>query len=170
MKTIEITDEMYNRLIEIATNLTEQDPRATAMPHLFQIRTINQSPAAEGCGTKAWHYDGSVIHKEDDIREAIIEHTSYELGTAQAEKAYEKYSEEDKEHLLEKIGYREIWFEETYEYKNAFFTEKACKEHIEKNHYHYNQPVGYLNHAWRNPEIETIQEFLCALVGKEMHK
>jgi hypothetical protein len=56
-----------------------------------------------------------------------------------------------------------------YVYHNHFLTEKGCKEHIQRNHYHYNEPVDYLNHAWRNPEMDLISEFLCGLVGKKIH-
>jgi hypothetical protein len=38
MKTIEITDEMYKDLIDLATEMTTQNPRGTRMPHMFQIR------------------------------------------------------------------------------------------------------------------------------------
>jgi len=48
--------------------------------------------------------------------------------------------------------------------------EKACKEHIEQNHYHYNNPKDYLVHAFRNPEMETVLEFLCGITGGELHK
>ena len=37
-KTIEVSDEMYDKLIELATEMTTQDPRGTRMPHMFQIR------------------------------------------------------------------------------------------------------------------------------------
>jgi hypothetical protein len=56
-----------------------------------------------------------------------------------------------------------------YEYSNHFLTAKACQEHIDRNDYHSNKPVTYLNHAWRNPEMELVSEFLCGLVGKKMH-
>lgn len=38
MKTIEVSDEIYAKLIELATEMTTQDPRGTRMPHMFQIR------------------------------------------------------------------------------------------------------------------------------------
>lgn len=38
MKTIEIADEVYDKLISLATEMTTQDPRGTRMPHMFQIR------------------------------------------------------------------------------------------------------------------------------------
>ena len=51
----------------------------------------------------------------------------------------------------------------TYKYvhEGCFLTEKACREHIEKNHYHYSKDaVPYCTHAWRNPEMELIIELL----------
>ena len=38
MKSIEVSDEMYDKLISLATEMTTQDPRGTKMPHMFQIR------------------------------------------------------------------------------------------------------------------------------------
>ena len=37
-KKIEVSDEMYDKLIELATEMTTQDMRGTRMPHMFQIR------------------------------------------------------------------------------------------------------------------------------------
>ena len=34
--------------------------------------------------------------------------------------------------------------------ENAFFTAKACKEHIKKNSYHYTKPTDFLTSAIRN--------------------
>jgi len=38
MKTIEVSDEMYEKLVSIGTEMTTQDPRGTKMTHLFQVR------------------------------------------------------------------------------------------------------------------------------------
>ena len=57
------------------------------------------------------------------------------------------------------------------EYTNHFLTAKAGEEHLISNNYHYHKNADvYLNHAWRNPEMEMVSEFLCGLVGKEPHK
>jgi hypothetical protein len=57
------------------------------------------------------------------------------------------------------------------EYTNHFLTAKAAEEHLRLNDYHYHKDADvYLNHAWRNPEMEMVSEFLCGLVGKEPHK
>ena len=33
-----------------------------------------------------------------------------------------------------------------------------------------NEPIDFLNHCWRNPEMELVSEFLCGLVNKKIHK
>ena len=48
-------------------------------------------------------------------------------------------------------------------YKNFFLTQKACEDHIKLNHHHYTDAQPYLFHAWRNPEMEIVQQFLCEL-------
>lgn len=49
-----------------------------------------------------------------------------------------------------------------------FFTAKACQEHIDANHYHYSNPKVYGVGAWRNPELQAVQQHLLALAGKEI--
>ena len=36
--TIEIDQDVYNQLVELAKEMTTQDMRGTRMPHMFQIR------------------------------------------------------------------------------------------------------------------------------------
>ena len=46
------------------------------------------------------------------------------------------------------------------EYTNHFLTAKAAEEHLRLNDYHYHKDADvYLNHAWRNQEMETIAHF-----------
>ena len=172
MKTIEVTDEMYDKLIELATNMTTQDPRCTAMPHLFQIETKKKVYDWNCNGDhKIWiDRDWDFMEIESyDVLVSYLKDREIEIPENFKEIFDDHYDIDDfiKTNCpnLEECTY-------TYEneYKNAFFTEKACKEHIEKYGYHYNQPVDYLNHAWRNPEMDLVSEFLCGLVGKQTHK
>lgn len=48
----------------------------------------------------------------------------------------------------------------------VFFTAKACEEHIEANHYRYNNPKCYGIYAWRNPEMAAVMQYLCSLAGE----
>ena len=133
MKTIEISDEIYSKLIKLATEMTTQDMRATRMPHMFQIRTSEEVAAYEGCGETKW-----INEEGDEVSEDYQDARGIQVTT------------ENKD-------------------QNMFFTAKACQEHIDSNRYHYNKPVVFLNHAWRNPEMELVSIFLCGLVGKPMH-
>ena len=170
MKTIEVTDEMYNSLMELSKEMTTQDMRSTAMPHMFQIQTTEQTPAGDGCGTEAWHCDGSVIWEEEDIMAAVLEYKEWDrLEEEDAEGRYKELSDEEKDEILE-VNYSKIWFEETEKYQNCFFTSKACQEHIDSNSYHYRKPVNYLNHAFRNTEMELVATFLCELSGGKLHR
>lgn len=169
MKTIEVSDEMYEKLIALATEMTTQDPRCTRMPHMYQIRTKKKRYDWGLNGNEViWIEDGS---NEIETKEDMIEYL--ERRSIDIPENFDDIWEdnwdlvefiEDNCPELQKCSYS--W---EYEYQNMFLTEKACKEHIERNHYHYHEPVDYLNHAWRNPEMELVSEFLCNLVGKPMY-
>ena len=129
MKTIEVSDEMYDDLMALSKEMLLQDNRSTAMPHIFQIQTTEEVAAYEGCGTTKWIGD-----EGEEVDEDAEDARSYQVTTEQR-------------------------------YQNTFFTAKACDEHIRLNHYHYKSPVCYLNHAWRNPEMDLVSKFLCELSG-----
>ena len=185
MKTIEVTDEMHDDLMQLATDMTTQDPRGTAMPHLFQIRTRKKVYDWGLNGNhKIWVDDGLEIETFDEfwnyLKNNVFENSWLESDDAKAEKVkletmwedgLTSYSTDIEDYIEENCpDLKECSYSWEYEYQNSFLTEKACKKHIELNHYHYNQPVDYLNHAWRNPEMELIAKFLCSLVGKQIHK
>ena len=148
--------------MNLSKELTTQDHRSTAMPYIFQIQTQEEVPAVEGNGTEAWIYDGSKIETEQEITEAIAEYK----GLAIEDVTKDEY---DRAEILEAAGYRKIHYEMKEQLQNAFLTLKACEEHIRLNNHHYNKPVSYLSHSFRNPELETLMKFLCGLTGKEIH-
>lgn len=188
MKNIEVTDEMYDALMAISKEMTSQDPRATRMPHMFQIRTTEEVVAVEGNGTAIWvNGDGDTLRTDEEIKEYLVEHFfdqgyiltqgDFEEGDSDEETIaaiQKKFNELDWitiENMLEgeSAQYRKVWVETKFEYKNSFLTAKACEDHIKANHYHYNDPVCYLNHAFRNPEAKTVSKFLCELSGGKLH-
>jgi hypothetical protein len=141
MKTIEVTDEVYAKLIELANEMTTQNMRGTRMPHMFQIRDWKKVYDAELNGdTVIWLDRGNGI----------------EIETIES--------------LIDYIHLEEYSYSLVAEYTNCFLTAKAAQAHLEANHYHYHKDADvYLNHAWRNPEAELVSTFLCSLIGKEMH-
>lgn len=171
MKNIKVSDEMYEKLIALATEMTTQDPRATRMPHIFQIRTTEEVAAPEGCGEEFWFdEEGTKLDTDKEIKEAIINIKKWNNeDDEEVDRLFNDLDEEEIDDLLLQNNYFKMSIQNEYKYQNCFLTAKACQEHIKANNYHYNKPVDYLNHAWRNPEMELVSEFLCGLVGKKMH-
>lgn len=60
---------------------------------------------------------------------------------------------------IELIYYRNIENVVTQQ-TGCFLTKRACKRHIELNHYHYNEPHTYAMTAWRNPEFERLLKII----------
>jgi hypothetical protein len=173
MKNIEVSDEMYAKLIELATEMTTQDPRGTRMPHMFQIRDWKKVYDWGLNGdTHIWVSD---YETEIETLDGFIEY----LDDNEI-----KYKREEIEELWKNdydFGLPD-WIEEncpdlkecsyTMEpcFTNSFLTAKFAQEHLNKNYYHYYKDADvYLNHAWRNPEADLVTEFLCGLVGKKPH-
>lgn len=175
MKKIEVSDEMYDKLIQLATEMGTQDKRSTAMPHIFQIRDWE----------RVW--DDNL---NGDIQ-VYIDTTDGELqiiSTYDDMVQYLKYMDIDQPENLEEMwddAYHwdlDDWVDENLPelkktsytmspvYKNAFLTAKAAEEHLKSNNYHYHKDTDvYLNHAWRNPEAELVSEFLMGLIGQTLY-
>jgi len=177
MKTIEISDEMYDSLVEISTLIKTQDNRCTASPYFFQVQTSKEVPTCEGCGEEIWvDNDGCELRNEKEIREYISEkifendESMLELTDEEAliktEEIVDKMDSYDLYEYLENRKYdnwRKVNVTEIYQYENVFFTEKACREHIRINGHNLNKPRTYINYAFRNPEMELIINFLHGL-------
>jgi hypothetical protein len=163
MKTIQVSDEMYAQLMELSKEMNIQDKRATAEPYFFQIQTKKKIYVPDGCGNECWVNDDNEIETEEGINDTIFQYEdeAIPIENIQSMKDYEK------EEILERAGWRKVNYQFEDQYENAFFTSKACKDHIEKNHYHYHKPIDYLTHAFRNPEMELIFKFLSSLTDKK---
>ena len=178
MKTIEVTDEMYAKLIELATEMTTQDMRGTRMPHMFQIRDWKKVYDAELNGdTVFWldRRDSIEIETVEDLIDYLknddIEFDEDEIKEMWSDWKDMLFNDDLKDWLEEKqIDLEEYSYSLEPVYTNCFLTAKAAQAHLESNHYHYHKDADvYLNHAWRNPEADLVSTFLCSLVGKEMH-
>lgn len=182
MKNIKVTNKMYKALMELSKEMTSQNMRCTRMPHMFQIRTTEQVAAYSGCGETVWvNEEGDELSTDEEIREFVYQdilendESIIDFDDKEAEKLAKKKLDEmddyDLTYFLEE--HRNNWHtvEATTEkkYQNTFFTAKACEEHIKANDYHYNEPISYLKHAWRNPEMELVSKFLCEISGGKMH-
>lgn len=181
MKSIEVTDDVYAKLIELAIEMTTQDPRGTRMPHMFQIRDWKR--------VYDWNLNGDIGIWIDRSGDYLEIETFEDLCD---------YLESDDVLPMDREKLKEFWDNEwdSFEYRdnsmtlhdliehytslercsytlepvyiNCFLTAKAAQEHLDRNDYHYHKNAEvYLNHAWRNPEADLVSEFLCGLVNKK---
>jgi hypothetical protein len=175
-KTIEVSEKIYAQLVELANEMTTQDPRGTRMPHMFQIRDWKKVYDADLNGNVAIFIDRD-YNVEIETLEELIEYlndSEVEFDPDEIKEMWEDDFDpfalpdwlEENDVQLQKHSYS---LEPVY--TNCFLTAKAAKEHLEANYYHYHKNADvYLNHAWRNPEADLISEFLCGLIGKKMHE
>jgi len=174
MKTIEVTDEMYDSLIGLAKEMISQNPRGIKMPHLFQIRDwkrmwddnlngdvyafiINDGDfnVIETLEEFRDYLKSEGIEEPDDLLEMWDDLTTYDLN-------------DWINATLPNLKRTSYSWEPVY--KNAFLTEKAAREHLAANDYHYHKDADvYLNHAWRNPEAELVSKFLMKLFAQELY-
>ncbi|MGH1365834.1 MAG: hypothetical protein ACRBF0_19905 [Calditrichia bacterium] len=133
--SIELPIDVYEKLKTIAKEVETQDNRATAPPYFFQIMEKKR-----------------IYGMDDDYADLFIWVSNHDGEETYHPDAVEEDFDEDKFH--------KVYYKDEYVYKNAFFSEKAIKRHIELNHYHYSEPKTFLTHAFRNPELELFFQFL----------
>lgn len=160
MKTIQITDEMYEALTDISKELNTQDHRATRMPYMIQVSEKREVAAWKGCGDMHWcGEEGERLDTEEEKNEVIKDYLFDKYGT---DDSIEDLADYEKDCILEDLGYREL--ESTYEdeLSNFFFTEKALRDQ-------YGKSVNTFLTGVRNPELEVVMKFLCELTGGKLH-
>lgn len=179
MKTIEISEEMHDKLIELANEMTTQNMRGTRMPHMFQIRDWKKVYDADLNGDTHIFLDrghGIEIETVEELIEYLndseIEFVEDEIKKMWDNRADYSWQSDLKDWLEERgSGLEEHSYSLVPEYTNCFLTAKSAQAHLDANHYHYHKNADvYLNHAWRNPEAELVTEFLCSLIGKTPHQ
>ncbi len=165
MKTIQVTDEMFDKLQELAKEYVGQNTRHQAFPHYFTIQSKVEVPAYDGCGEGInYVLDGELFASSvKNLFENAVDYWGDELPHD-----WNELEEDEKLDWLKDNGVQEYEFNYEFKEQNCFFTSKACDEHIAKNHYHYKEPCSYGNTFWRNPEMQLIANFLVELAKKEI--
>ena len=173
MKTIKVTDEMYEFLMDLSKELNTQDHRCTAMPYIFQVREVEEIPAHEYCGDREVLYSSAHESELIDLEDKIEFIKDYEIENVFYEEEIEDIDNQDEytvDQILIEEGFEKYYVQDHYTYSNAFLTSKACDEHIRVNKHNLKQPVNYLSGAFRNQELEKVFQFLCELSGGKLHK
>lgn len=167
-KTIQVTDEIYEFLINLSKEIKEQDNRATAMPYFFQVRETIEIPAYEGCGIEILYNSKREIELRsyEEKIDWILENQECFIGTGFEERCKNvgiSTPTWDLDDMLKEVGFETFNVDEFHVYSNAFLTSKACDNHIKINKHNLKYPVNYLNHAYRNEEMDMIFKFLLSL-------
>lgn len=160
MKTIEINDEDYEFLMNLKSELNAQDCRCTASPYYYTIRIKKRIIVPEGCGTEFLYKDDIELEEKEEIIEYLLDN-----GETLSE---EKLNKLDVGRLFcRMMDYHDFKLGEydyEYVYENVFLTEKSCEHHIPiKKHNLGEEPVSYVDHAYRNPEMEKLLNILKSI-------
>ena len=165
MKTIEISDELYEKLKYLSNEIKTQDNRGTASPYFFQIMEKKEDSCWEdNCEKVVWCFEDFQIENDYWTMINFLKENG-ESCLNGYEDAIEQWNldgidEYDLETMFEYLGFYKVPIKTVYQFSNAFLTEKSILQHIESNKHHYENPTTYLQYAYRNPDIETIFEFL----------
>lgn len=159
-----LTEDDLKFLRELGKELRTQDRLATAKPVFWQIqeqeRIVGIDPGWSDNKCVIWGDEGEVYDKLDDLKTALIEHLESDDSQAAHIEALASWDEvtdfmEDQRIDFSRSGYT---FRATH--KNAFLTRSAIDAHIAANDYHYEKPIPYCNHAFRNPQLQRLLEIV----------
>ena len=162
-----MTEKDFEFLENLKNEMLTQDTHFTANPRYWVVaeRIKEYRPTGEGdyteyvCGDLdiyTYSLKDFVNYILDNYDESEIFNTDYQDLLDLNEK--EELDSEDEDLLLNILNCLDIeidiyhfdWVYKPSENYNTFFlTEKECKEHIEKNYYHYNQGIPYCVHGYR---------------------
>lgn len=154
---IELSEEMAEFVKELSKEMLSQDRRGTADPYYYTIFDKRITAVPDGCGDEVrFEWDGDLM-TEEEIKKQI-----------ECDKPGSNFECE----LDRLIGEGQVTpfevVEESHrpENSNVFLTEKACHRHIEQNKHRFNKPSSFVDHAWRNPEMEKLYQLIHEIAKK----
>jgi hypothetical protein len=167
MKTIQISDETYEFLKELAEKLKTQDNRCTANPRYYAIREKDKIYGMEDGYTDDYVYVKDDSEWECDTLEEAFEceceaegvktrEGETYIGAARREWYSSQHGFSDEEMLLELFGWRRVGIRHIEKFSNCFLTEEAAKQHIRINGHNLRSPDTFLFHAYRNQELDMV--------------
>lgn len=178
---MELTQEDIEFIKNLSYEMKTQDNRCTAQPYGLVIRNkTRQIRDFDNCENKGVYWNENEYDTFDEFMEAFRE---YYLEDSDSHPAIDfiedneiddisdlRYHEYKLNNLISDsistFGYEDVMTADNskgaYE-GNFFLTEKACRKHIEQNHYHFRDPDTYGIHLTRNPEMEKLYELIHKL-------
>jgi hypothetical protein len=156
VKTITITDETVEFLKSLHETIATQDNRSTAKPIFFTVRKFVNVAVPEGCGDKEMYFDNHDV-EQYTLEEAIARAVELEID-------FDKYVE-DRCHKYDA--------KEEERYEGFFLTEEGYRKHVKLNGHNIarecNRFDSYVDHVYRNPELESLFKAIEE-IGGQLHK
>jgi hypothetical protein len=149
--------------MDLSKEINTQDNRATAKPYYFSVMETVEEATGEGMGEEVWVCDGSIaLRTKEDIKEAVYEWKDWDLENKDHQEKFNKLNSFEIDEILEK-NYRKVSITQKERHSNCFLTFKAYKQHVKVNGHNLKNPQSFLNHAYRNEEMERLFDFLTGL-------
>ncbi len=136
-----LTDEQRKFLIDLQEELNTQDTVGQADPRFWVVRHKVATAVPEGFG--------------EDYYSMVRDGESMRVEVEDVEKA-----RDIAEFLGEEVDLVPMRYEERNASDTMFLTLRECREHIERNSYHYCHPHPYAMTAWRSPQVKRLIEIL----------
>lgn len=164
-----LNEEDLKKAKELALRLTTQDNRGTRTPIWFLLQDIKEVRAFDSGDHLLYSdLDGEIWRgdNEDDIVKQILDYeTDYIEFDDLSEEEKDKKEAELEEEIRERVEGESYEMEYEFVTKQIFLTEEAAKNHLEANKHHYSDKARiYVDHAWRDPEIELVHKILTSFI------
>lgn len=150
-RTVEISEETFQFLKELACRIDTQDNRATAKPYFFVIKQPRLYPCHEDYGgcDKYVRIEQDDHRQFDDTDEGRTEYFNFLRRNTD-----EKLSDDECLESWDKLEV--VPMEERDEEDNCFLTFQAYEDHVRRNKHNLGKHHSYLKHAFRNAEMEGL--------------
>lgn len=167
MKNIQISDEMYDFLINLSEKMKKQDNRFTASPYIYQIqddyKVYNINDEGEyielvinGCD--------SVLLNCDNILELFYDYNI--TPPSNLKTLFDNNEISSIIDILRKnfnFSFNTFSFDYDKKYTNCFLSQEACDNHIKNKKHHYLNPKSYVSYLYHNYEMEQLINFILTL-------
>ncbi len=159
-----MTKEQIEFLKNLQQELNTQNTVGQADPRFWVVAQYEWKPCWEDHAEKTviWCPE---LEKEfesiEDIRNEFLEAGYIDEEKLEELKDMDEWENEDA--LKEILDFYNVPQRKEHVIKEntMFLTLRECKEHIERNHYHYNDTVHpYAMTAWRSPQVEQLIKLL----------
>jgi hypothetical protein len=152
-RTIEIPEDVARFISELAHEMETQDNRITANPRFYQVKVDREIVGIADGYTDEFLW----IHRDTDRALTLEDACDVE------DIALEDGDDDGMETRLMERGWEKVGVRTVEQLENCFLTERACREHIDRNRYLYNNPSDFLSHAFRSHELYSVIKAIHAI-------